>query len=201
MIIYKTTNLINGKIYVGKDSNNNPKYLGSGKYLNNSIKKYGKENFVKEIICECFCKEELNKKEKYWIEFYDCKDPNGYNLTDGGDGGPRMFGDKNPMKRIEVRSKLFGDKNPTRRPEVAMKISKTKTGMGSHPQSILSRKKTSESMKGKNTGPHSEEIKKKQSDSHKGKIPWNKGKKTGPQSKETIEKRVRTRRTNKIIGE
>ena len=39
MIIYKTTNLITGKIYIGQDSKNNPKYLGSGKYLNLSIKK------------------------------------------------------------------------------------------------------------------------------------------------------------------
>ena len=43
MIIYKTTNLINGKIYVGKDSNNNPNYLGSGqiikKLLRNTVKK------------------------------------------------------------------------------------------------------------------------------------------------------------------
>jgi hypothetical protein len=41
MIIYKTTCLINGKIYVGQDSKNNPDYLGSGIYLNRAIKKHG----------------------------------------------------------------------------------------------------------------------------------------------------------------
>lgn len=194
MVIYKTINLINGKIYVGQDSKNDPKYFGSGVLINEAIRKYGKENFKKEIIDLAENKIELNEKEKYWIKFYNCKTPNGYNIADGGDGGPVMVGEENPMKRIEVRSKLMGDKNPARRPEVAMKISKTKTGKGSHPQSELSRQKIRESMKGKNTGPHSEETKKKQSESHKGKTAWNKGKKTGPQSKELIEKRFRTRR-------
>ncbi len=40
MIIYKTTNTINGKIYVGQDTRNLPKYLGSGKLLHKAIKKY-----------------------------------------------------------------------------------------------------------------------------------------------------------------
>jgi len=44
MIIYKTTNLINGKYYIGKDKYNNPSYLGSGFILYQAIKKYGKEN-------------------------------------------------------------------------------------------------------------------------------------------------------------
>lgn len=48
MIIYKTTNKINGKIYVGLDTKNNPKYLGSGKIIKFAIKKYGKENFEKK---------------------------------------------------------------------------------------------------------------------------------------------------------
>ena len=88
MIIYKTTNLITGKIYIGQDSKNNPKYLGSGKYLNLSIKKYGRENFTKEFLCECSSREELNEKERYWIKELNSKYPNGYNITEGGFTGP-----------------------------------------------------------------------------------------------------------------
>ena len=47
MIIYKTTNLVNKKIYIGQDSKNNPEYLGSGAIVKKAIKKYGKENFKK----------------------------------------------------------------------------------------------------------------------------------------------------------
>lgn len=88
VIIYKTTNLINGKIYVGQDFYNNSDYLGSGVYLNRAIKKYGKENFTKEILQECSNKDELNDRERFWIK--ELKSNNrelGYNLTEGGTGG------------------------------------------------------------------------------------------------------------------
>jgi len=109
MIIYKTTCLINGKIYVGQDFHNDLKYYGSGIYLKRAIKKYGKENFKKEIICECLSKEELNEKEKYWIKILNCKTPNGYNLTDGGNGGdtytnnPNLEVIKKKLKEIRNR--------------------------------------------------------------------------------------------------
>jgi hypothetical protein len=45
MIVYKTINLIDGKIYIGQDLNNNPDYLGSGIYLKRAIKKHGRNNF------------------------------------------------------------------------------------------------------------------------------------------------------------
>lgn len=87
MIIYKTTNLINGKIYIGQDSKNNPKYLGSGIALNNAIKKYGKENFKKEILEHCVDKKGMDEKERYWISELDSRNKNiGYNITKGGDG-------------------------------------------------------------------------------------------------------------------
>ena len=57
-VIYKTTNLINKKIYVGKDEFNNPDYYGSGKLLHQAITKYGKENFIKDIIETCETLEE-----------------------------------------------------------------------------------------------------------------------------------------------
>jgi len=48
------------------------------------MKKFGLENFNFDVIEECSLKE-LDKKEKYWIKYYNSTDPNkGYNLTDGG---------------------------------------------------------------------------------------------------------------------
>jgi group I intron endonuclease len=86
MIIYKTTNNINGKFYIGQDSNNDPEYLGSGVLLNKAIKKYGRDNFTKEILEICNTREELNEREKYWITELNAKEL-GYNLADGGVGG------------------------------------------------------------------------------------------------------------------
>lgn len=88
MIIYKTTNKINGKIYVGKDARNRQTYLGSGIILRRAIAKYGKENFIKEVIDRCQTLDELAEKEIFWIEQLKSNDPKiGYNLTNGGDGG------------------------------------------------------------------------------------------------------------------
>ncbi len=86
MIIYKTTNNINGKFYVGKDCKNKKSYLGSGKILRQAIQKYGKENFKKEILEICSSLEELEIREKYWIAKLDAVNI-GYNITEGGTGG------------------------------------------------------------------------------------------------------------------
>ena len=96
MVIYKTKNKITGRIYIGQDKSNNPEYLGSGKILRQSIEKYGKENFEKEILEECSSKEQLDLAEKYWISYYNSTDRNiGYNIAVGGSGGcaaPRRTG-------------------------------------------------------------------------------------------------------------
>lgn len=82
MVVYKTVNKINGKAYIGKDVRNNPKYLGSGLDLQKAIKRYGKNNFEKVILEECFNKEELWKREEYWLNKFNVKyNPNFYNRT------------------------------------------------------------------------------------------------------------------------
>lgn len=97
MIIYKTTNLINGKFYIGKDKHNNPKYFGSGKILKQALKKYGVENFTKEIIEECDDEKFWLEREMYWIQFYDSIN-NGYNIALGGNGGDTIS--NNPNKEL-----------------------------------------------------------------------------------------------------
>jgi|AntAceMinimDraft_18_1070375.scaffolds.fasta_scaffold28010_4 hypothetical protein len=90
MVIYKTTNLINNKYYIGKDAKNNPKYLGSGKILKKAILKYGKKNFGKEIFCYCKSLIELNKKEIEYVTQEIVDDPNSYNLALGGPIGANL---------------------------------------------------------------------------------------------------------------
>lgn len=89
MIVYKTTNLANGKIYVGKDRYDNPSYLGSGKMLKAAIAKYGVENFVKETLEDSFSTEEdLDEAERKWIRALNARDRGvGYNIAEGGTGG------------------------------------------------------------------------------------------------------------------
>ncbi len=106
--IYKTTNLINKKCYIGKHQSPeyDAKYFGSGKILRRAIKKYGIENFVNEIIDTANTEEELNDKEKYYIKYYkeylgkDC-----YNLANGGDGGD-VFKYQSPEEKELFISKM-----------------------------------------------------------------------------------------------
>jgi group I intron endonuclease len=86
-VIYKITNSINNKLYVGKDLYNNPNYLGSGKILKLAFKKYGKENFKKKIIENCNDIDHMNIQEKFWIKELNTFSPNGYNINVGGNGG------------------------------------------------------------------------------------------------------------------
>lgn len=85
-IIYKTTCLINGKIYIGQSKHNHNYYLGSGKIILQAISKYGKHNFKKEILEEC-SHEELDILEMKYISEYNSTDKNiGYNIEKGGFG-------------------------------------------------------------------------------------------------------------------
>jgi group I intron endonuclease len=87
MVIYKTTNLVNGKQYIGRDSRNNPNYLGSGPLIKKAIKKYGKENFIKEIIEECHSFEQMVEREEYWLNYYDAGHSKMfYNMHNKGSG-------------------------------------------------------------------------------------------------------------------
>lgn len=87
-LVYRITNLVNGKIYVGKHSTKDPydEYFGSGKLINEAIKKYGIENFIKEILF-CYDSENdafLKEEEIVTQEFVDRDDT--YNIMLGGRG-------------------------------------------------------------------------------------------------------------------
>lgn len=101
--IYKTTNTINNKIYIGQHQRTtfDKSYFGSGSLLRKAIEKYGIENFVCELIEECCSFDELNCKEKFYIALYNSNNlEKGYNLTTGGQG---ISGYKHT---IETKSKI-----------------------------------------------------------------------------------------------
>ena len=86
MHIYKITNKINGKWYIGKHNGADPTYFGSGKLLTQAVKKYGRENFERVILEEV--DGDLNAREQYWIDQTNAvTDPMSYNLAKGGEGG------------------------------------------------------------------------------------------------------------------
>ncbi len=87
MEIYKITNLINQKIYIGKDVSCDKNYYGSGVFIKQSIDKHGKENFKKEIIDVCDNHEDLCIRETFWINYYNENGYVLYNITKGGEGG------------------------------------------------------------------------------------------------------------------
>ena len=88
--IYKITNKINGKIYIGQSKNIFKRWSehryeakNNDKPLYKAFRKYGIENFTFEIIEICNI-EQLNEREIFWTKFYNSYN-NGYNLTPGGD--------------------------------------------------------------------------------------------------------------------
>jgi group I intron endonuclease len=148
--IYKITNTINDKIYIGQASDfdrrkkthytsfnsfcKSPEKHSSGcRILYNAFKKYGFDNFIFELIEECSTNE-LNEKEQYWLDFYKSYEiENGYNLsriagsclgTKRSDGTKKKMSDNAKMRT--------GDKNPFYNKHHSEsskdKISKAKTG-------------------------------------------------------------------------
>ena len=93
MYIYKTTNLINGKIYIGlseKESSESINYLGSGDLIKKAISKYRSINFKKEILeNQIKDKKELIRLEIKWIKYFKSNNRKiGYNISPGGDLNP-----------------------------------------------------------------------------------------------------------------
>ena len=146
-VIYKITNKVNGKVYIGQTIQGfNRRYHCNiennthNSYLKRSIKKYGIDNFdICEVFDIAFSKDELNIKEWLWIKYYDSTNRNkGYNrMTGGGSLGKHSeeSKEKNRQSHIgihqteESKNKISNTlKGKTRPIEVREKISKGLTG-------------------------------------------------------------------------
>lgn len=190
MVIYKVTNLINEKVYIGQTRLDvkerwkrhlyDAKREKNNKFYN-AINKYGEENFEIEIIEDNINNEEhLSQREIYWISFYDSY-KRGYNSTSGGEISPMHF--------YDVRKKVSRSlKGRTLSPETRRKISKSHKGKKGHKHSEEHKKYMSELMTGRTTSEQTREL-----------LRWaNIGKK---QSEETIRKRSKAMTGRKFTKE
>lgn len=194
--IYKTTNLVNGKIYIGqhKADQYDVTYLGSGKALLNSISKYGKENFTCEILEWCETQSKINSRERYWINFYNSRDRNiGYNITEGGEGWKGVHHSELTKQKI---SKTKMGCHPNRdyiiTDETRQKISRTLKAkhQSSWNKGIPMREESKQKLRNANLGKKlSEETKQKM----KGRPAWNKGIKTPEKLKKQISESLKNR--------
>ena len=152
-ILYKTTNLVNNNTYIGihKTNNLDDGYLGSGYALKLALKKYGKENFKREILEFFNSYDELLEKERIIVNDDYIKDDNNYNLKTGGQS-----------------SGILSD-------ESKKKISDTLKRRYENGEIILPKRENVIPWNKGLKGAYSEEYIKKISDSSKGRIPWNKG--------------------------
>lgn len=132
--IYKITNKITNKCYIGETKKSNPELRwnehkskiekGIGcPALQDAVKKYGIENFKFEILIICF-DDDRYKFEKEYIKKYNSIAPNGYNLTTGGEGGG-FYGKKHSNETIEKIKKTLKeryDNNPELRKESSERV-------------------------------------------------------------------------------
>lgn len=153
--VYKITNTINEKYYIGvhKTLNPNDSYMGSGRAIVNAIKKYGKENFKKEILFKFENKNDAyNKEKEILLELWNKSET--YNMNGGGMGS---------WEHINISNRI----NPMHNPNVVKKMIETSRKNGSYytekklAQLKQITKLAAESNRGKE---HSQEWKQKQSD-------------------------------------
>lgn len=173
--IYRITNLINGKTYIGqhKYKKLDDSYMGSGVYLAKAKKKYGIENFKKEILVFGIVRKDfIDLLEKEYIKFYRSIGKAEYNITNGGEGNggwnkgiPMSNEQKMKLSKINKGRKLSE--------EAKRKISEAHKGKSTwnkgkkcKPLSEEHKRKISESEKGRK---FSEEQKKKLSEANTGK--------------------------------
>ena len=143
--IYKITNLVNGKMYIGKHKTKNldDGYMGSGHLIKRALQKYGANNFRKEWLMFCEDEEEMNYMELVYVDETWVLRNDTYNLTLGGNGG-LIEGQHSPRKGVHISE------------ETRMKLRKANIGKK---LSQETKKKISISHKGKHfSQEHNEKI-------------------------------------------
>jgi hypothetical protein len=180
--LYKITRF-DGMYYIGMHSTDDLEdgYLGSGKRITRSVKKYGASQHKKEILETFSSRAELKNRELEIVNEELLEDPLCMNLKLGGAGGwdhIDIRGDNNPMRRPAVAAKvaMSGAKSwtPDRREQMSKQMHEMRNAMSVQPRA------------GKH---HTEESKALMSQNRHGKGGWNRGLKLGPDTDETRKKK------------
>jgi len=164
MVIYKIVNKINGKCYVGQTVRDFDYRMywhiysartGPTSYIHRAIRKYGIQSFEFCVIDTASSKEILNEKETYWIRHLNSRAPDGYNMTNGGNGGSTNEGKPHTAETIRKMSEQKkGDKNPFFRKQHSDEVKRNLSKILKGNKHLLGHK-------------HSEETRKKMSQSHR----------------------------------
>lgn len=134
MYIYKVTNNVTGKIYIGQTIRKPAhRWKSHGRkwdkgYLANSIRKYGKENFTFEVIACAFTRDYLNELECFFIKKFNCLAPKGYNLESGGNANKTITQElRDKFSRVH-KGRIPYNKGIPCSQETKDKLSKANTG-------------------------------------------------------------------------
>jgi hypothetical protein len=182
--VYKTTNLVNGKFYIGYHKTDDPQdaYLGSGKYLRNAIAKYGAANFIKEVLFSFSDAASALAREEKLVEVFRT-DPLCMNIRKGGSGGFDYINQnglttgRTPEGKERIRQSKLGIKRPKQVGQAVAKANRQRTGW-SHSESAR------------------QQIQKANQEFWAGKtrIPWNKGKPWSQEIKDKLSKAALNRK-------
>jgi len=105
--IYCIENVINGKKYIGRGKNLKKRMFDahkSCKYIRSALRKYGDESFIRYVVEYCKL-EDTTERERHYIREWKTKSPNGYNLTDGGEGSFGYSPGKETRKKMAKASR------------------------------------------------------------------------------------------------
>lgn len=196
--VYKTTNLINNKFYIGAHSSEslNDVYLGSGEVLKKAINKYGKQNFSRDIVSMFDSRELMFDFEELIISQYlgnaEC-----YNISQGGDSGPSMKGELN--FHYNKKGELSPNYGLKRSEETRLKMSIARKNRIITNETKERISKAKKGIKVSKRGPMSEDMKLKISEARKGIIGKPSGWSHSEQTKAKMRQRWKERKSSKEV--
>ncbi len=130
-IIYKTTNHQNGRYYIGmhETADIDDGYLGSGRRIKAEVKKYGRENFTREVLRALSSREEMKLAEEQLVNEKILADPLCLNLKNGGEGGGKIWSEEHRKKFI-ASARTTNLRGTTQASEMSRKSGETRRNNG-----------------------------------------------------------------------